>query len=50
MSPGNSPAHRDPAIRAYDVEALTPVLLDTMSHAVRAASEELHRLVDETPG
>jgi protein phosphatase len=37
------------AIRAYDVEALTPVLLDTMSHAVRAASEELHRLVDEDP-
>lgn len=37
------------AIRAYDIEVAATALLETMSRAVHAASEELHRLVDEDP-
>jgi protein phosphatase len=38
------------AIRAHDIEVPAAALLDTMSRAVHAASEELHRLVDADPG
>jgi PPM family protein phosphatase len=37
------------ALRAFDIEVAAPALLATMSRAVRAASEDLHRLVDEDP-